>query len=63
MENLKRNMDISEDMTEDYKHKIGDPKTELELYPNSPARLILNNILFPAKKETKNLIHKLPIYR
>ena len=39
---------------EDYKHKIGDPKTELELYPNSPGyRLILNNILFPAAKKKK----------
>ena len=34
--------------------KIGDPKTELELYPNSPGyRLILNNILFPAAKKKK----------
>ena len=39
---------------EDYKHNIGDPKTELELYPNSPGyRLILNNILFPAAKKKK----------
>ena len=39
---------------EDYRHKIGDPKTELELYPNSPGyRLILNNILFPAAKKKK----------
>jgi len=39
---------------EDYKHKIGDPKTELELYPNSAGyRLILNNILFPAAKKKK----------
>ena len=39
---------------EDYKHRIGDPKTELELYPNSPGyRLILNNILFPAAKKKK----------
>ena len=39
---------------EDYQHKIGDPKTELELYPNSPGyRLILNNILFPAAKKKK----------
>ena len=31
---------------EDYKHRIGDPKTELALYPNSAGyRLILNNIL------------------
>ena len=27
---------------EDYQHKVGDPKTELELHPNSPGyRLIL----------------------
>ena len=39
---------------EDYKHRIGDPKTELRLYPNSPGyRLILNNILFPAAKKKK----------
>lgn len=36
---------------EDYQHKIGDPKTELELHPTSPGyRLILNNILFPAAR-------------
>jgi len=41
---------------EDYQHRIGDPKTDLNLFPNSPGyRLILNNILFPAakKKERK----------
>lgn len=39
---------------EDYQHRVGDPKTELELYPNSPGyRLILNNILFPAAKKEK----------
>ena len=39
---------------EDYKHRIGDPKTELALYPNSPGyRLILNNVLFPAAKKKK----------
>ena len=39
---------------EDYQHKVGDPKTELELHPNSPGyRLILNNILFPAAKKKK----------
>ena len=41
---------------EDYQHKVGDPKTDLSLHPNSPGyRLILNNILFPAarKKEQK----------
>lgn len=37
---------------EDYQHRVGDPKTELELYPNSPGyRLILNNILFPAARK------------
>ena len=39
---------------EDYTHRVGDPKTELELYPNSPGyRLILNNVLFPAAKKKK----------
>ena len=41
---------------EDYQHLVGDPKTELDLHPNSPGyRLILNNVLFPAakKKEQK----------
>ena len=41
---------------EDYRHIVGDPPTELDMYPNSPGyRLILNNILFPAakKKEQK----------
>jgi hypothetical protein len=39
---------------EDYQHKVGDPKTELELHPTSPGyRLILNNILFPAAKKKK----------
>lgn len=41
---------------EDYQHFVGDPPTDLSLYPNSPGyRLILNNILFPAakKKEQK----------
>lgn len=37
---------------EDYQHKVGDAKTELSLYPNSPGyRLILNNVLFPAAKK------------
>lgn len=36
---------------EDYAHRVGDPKTELELHPTSPGyRLILNNLLFPAAK-------------
>jgi len=39
---------------EDYQHRVGDPKTELALYPTSPGyRLILNNILFPAAKKEK----------
>lgn len=39
---------------EDYKHRVGDPKTELELHPSSPGyRLILNNVLFPAAKKKK----------
>jgi hypothetical protein len=39
---------------EDYQHRVGDPKTELELHPNSPGyRLILNNILFPAAEKKK----------
>ena len=40
---------------EDYQHRVGDPKTELELHPNSPGyRLILNNILFPAAEKKKH---------
>ncbi len=39
---------------EDYSHRVGDPKTELDLHPNSPGyRLILNNVLFPAAKRKK----------
>lgn len=39
---------------EDYQHLVGDPPTELNLYPNSPGyRLILNNVLFPAAKKKK----------
>lgn len=41
---------------EDYQHFVGDPKTDLNLHPNSPGyRIILNNVLFPAakKKERK----------
>jgi hypothetical protein len=38
----------------DYQHFVGDPKTNLDLHPNSPGyRLILNNILFPAAKKKK----------
>lgn len=39
---------------EDYQHFVGDPPTNLDLYPNSPGyRLILNNVLFPAAKKKK----------
>ncbi|OHD54549.1 MAG: asparagine synthetase B [Spirochaetes bacterium GWF1_51_8] len=39
---------------EDYAHQVGDPPTNLDLFPNSPGyRLILNNILFPAAKTKK----------
>ncbi|WP_308993945.1 asparagine synthetase B [Mariniflexile litorale] len=39
---------------EDYQHRVGDPKTELDLHPNSPGyRLILNNVLFPAARKKK----------
>jgi hypothetical protein len=37
---------------EDYQHRVGDPPTDLDLYPTSPGyRLILNNVLFPAAKK------------
>jgi len=39
---------------EDYTHYVGDPATELDLFPASPGyRLILNNVLFPAAKKQK----------
>lgn len=39
---------------EDYTHYVGDPQTDLNLYPNSPGyRLILNNVLFPAARKKK----------
>ena len=39
---------------EDYQHFVGDPPTDLNLFPNSPGyRLILNNILFPAARKEK----------
>ncbi|HKK82096.1 MAG TPA: hypothetical protein VJ909_07600 [Prolixibacteraceae bacterium] len=39
---------------EDYRHAVGDPPTDLSMYPNSPGyRLILNNVLFPAAKKKK----------
>jgi hypothetical protein len=38
----------------DYRHFVGDPPTNLDLYKNDPGyRLILNNILFPAAKKEK----------
>jgi hypothetical protein len=40
---------------EDYQHFVGDPPTNLDLYPNSEGyRLILNNVLFPAAKKEKH---------
>ncbi|MEZ4387803.1 MAG: asparagine synthetase B [Candidatus Krumholzibacteriia bacterium] len=37
---------------EDYQHRVGDPPTVLDLFPNSPGyRLILNNVLFPAARK------------
>lgn len=37
---------------EDHTHRVGDPPTDLSLFPNSPGyRLILNNILFPAAQK------------
>ena len=39
---------------EDYQHRVGDPKTELDLHATSPGyRLILNNVLFPAARKKK----------
>lgn len=39
---------------EDYQHQVGEPPTDLELFPNSPGyRLILNNVLFPSAKKKK----------
>jgi len=38
----------------DYRHYVGDPPTNLDLYRNhSGYRLILNNVLFPAAKKEK----------
>lgn len=43
---------------EDYKHHVGDPPTDLSLFPNSPGyRLILNNILFPAAQKQEMKTH------
>jgi hypothetical protein len=37
---------------EDYQHAVGDPPTDLDLYPTSPGyRLVLNNVLFPAARK------------
>jgi hypothetical protein len=39
---------------EDYQHRVGDPPTDLNMYPSSPGyRLILNNVLFPAARKEK----------
>ena len=39
---------------EDHTHYVGDPPTDLNLFPNSPGyRLIFNNLLFPAAKKKK----------
>jgi hypothetical protein len=39
---------------EDYRHFVGDPPTDLNLFPDSPGyRLILNNVLFPAARKQK----------
>lgn len=39
---------------EDYQHFVGEPPTDLNLFPNSTGyRLILNNVLFPAAKKKK----------
>ncbi len=39
---------------EDYQHMVGEPPTNLALFPNSAGyRLILNNILFPSAKKKK----------
>ncbi len=39
---------------EDYRHYVGDPATDLNLFSNSPGyRLILNNVLFPAARKQK----------
>jgi hypothetical protein len=39
---------------EDYAHQVGEPPTQLDLFPNSPGyRIILNNVLFPAANTEK----------
>ena len=48
---------------EDYTHRVGDPPTELDLFPNSPGyRLILNNILFPAAEKQEMQTWLAPIF-
>lgn len=48
---------------EDYTHRVGDPPTELDLFPNSPGyRLILNNILFPAAQKQEMQTMRSPDY-
>lgn len=43
---------------EDYQHAVGDPPTDLSLYPNSPGyRLILNNVLFPSARPKPQKTH------
>ncbi len=43
---------------EDYRHHVGDPPTDLDLFPNSPGyRLILNNVLFPAARQQPMKTH------
>ena len=45
---------------EDYQHRVGDPKTDLSLHPNSPGyRLILNNILFPKRRKRNKKLKKI----
>lgn len=49
---------------EDYTHRVGDPPTELELFPNSPGyRLILNNILFPAAQKQEMQTYRDTLHR
>ena len=46
---------------EDYQHRVGDPKTELDLHPNSPGyRLILKQCFVSGskEKEAKNMINQ-----
>ncbi len=48
---------------EDYRHHVGDPPTDLDLFPNSPGyRLILNNVLFPAARQQPLKTMSVPQY-